>query len=398
MRSLSAMISANSTPSENTNRLPKTIGYYAAIISLGFVTASLGPTLPDLARQTMSGLSAISYLFSIRSFGYFCGSIFGSRLYDKFPGHPLLSGMLFSMVILMFLVPLTPSLWLLLLFWLLTGFASATLDVGCNTLIVWVHGRKVGPVMNGLHFFWGMGAFLSPIIIARAMLIDGQLTWAYWSLAVLLLPAAIWILFFPSPMPVVGDDEKKDHQSHKTLVVLVALLFLLYVGAESAFGGWIFTYATKRFSVTDTDGRLLTSIYWGALTTGRLLSIPLALKFKPHILLTANFSGCLLSIICLLLFGNDVLWWATIGFGLSMSSIFPTVLAFAERRLKITGKLTGYFFAGASFGAMILPWLIGQLFESVGPGITMVAILVDMGLAFGIFILLMLHSNRTVRT
>ena len=35
-----------------------------------------------------------------------------------------------------------------------------------NPLLVWVHGDEVGPAMNGLHFFFGVGAFLSPIIIA----------------------------------------------------------------------------------------------------------------------------------------------------------------------------------------------------------------------------------------
>jgi hypothetical protein len=33
------------------------------------------------------------------------------------------------------------------------GMAEGALDVGGNTLLVWVHQEKVGPFMNGLHFF-----------------------------------------------------------------------------------------------------------------------------------------------------------------------------------------------------------------------------------------------------
>ena len=48
-----------------------------------------------------------------------------------------------------------------------------------NTLLVWVHPARVGPVMNALHFFFGLGAFLSPILIAWAMRGTGDLIHAY---------------------------------------------------------------------------------------------------------------------------------------------------------------------------------------------------------------------------
>jgi len=37
--------------------------------------------------------------------------------------------------------------------------------------------------MNALHFFFGVGAFVSPIIVAQAILMTGDITWAYWVLA-----------------------------------------------------------------------------------------------------------------------------------------------------------------------------------------------------------------------
>ncbi len=49
---------------------------------------------------------------------------------------------------------------------------------------------------------------------------------------------------------------------------------------------------------------------------------------------------------------------------------------------------------GASVGAMSLPWLIGQLFEPVGPRITMVLILADLLAACAIFAVLIRYAGR----
>ena len=69
----------------------------------------------------------------------------------------------------MALMPLVSWFWLLLLVVLSLGTAQGTLDVGGNTLLMWGHREKIGPFMNGLHFVFGIGAFLSPIIIAQVV-------------------------------------------------------------------------------------------------------------------------------------------------------------------------------------------------------------------------------------
>jgi len=45
---------------------------------------------------------------------------------------------------------------------------------------------------------------------------------------------------------------------------------------------------------------------------------------------------------------------------------------------------------------MVLPWLIGQFFESTGPRATMVILLVDMVAAMGILAVLTFQSVRPV--
>lgn len=391
-------VSTKPIPAAVSGKVSKTIAYYAAFVALGLVVASLGPTLPGLAEHTRTRLSEISFLFTARSLGYLLGSLLGGRLYDRVPGHWVMVTALTMMAVMLTLAPLMSLLWLLTIVLLILGMAEGGLDVGGNTLLVWVHRHRVGPFMNGLHFFFGIGAFVSPIIVAQTVLMSGDIIWAYWVLALLMLPVAAWLLRLPSPpaQTVVPDDPvgRVDH----LLVTLIALFFFLYVGAEVSFGGWIFTFAVTLNLANETIAAYLTSAFWGALTLGRLLAIPIAARLRPRVILLGDLAGCLVSLSIILLWPNSLaaLWLGTLGVGLSMASVFPTTLSLAERRMTVTGRVTGWFFVGASAGAMFLPWLIGQLFETIGPRVMMLAMMVNLMAAAAVFVGLVVYSTRRV--
>ncbi len=387
--------------------IAKTTGYYAAFVALGMAGASLGPTLPDLAANTGTLLGEISFLFSARSLGYLLGSFLGGHLYDRVPGHPVMAMTLVVITVSMALVPLMSVLWILTTILLFIGVAEGTLDVGGNTLLVWVHGDQVGPFMNGLHFFFGVGAFLSPIIVAQTMSVSDDVRWAYWVLALLILPVAVWLLRLPGPTSrsdsrdaaAGAKDHDPDRARGQLLIFLVALFFFLYAGAEIGFGGWIFTYAVESGLSGETVAAYLTSAFWGALTLGRLVAIPIATRFRPRVILLADLAGALTSVGVTLLGSHSLTMTlvGAVGLGFSMASIFPTTLSLAERRLTITGRVTGWFFVGASSGGMTLPWVIGQLFEAAGPHTMMLAILIDLIMVTGVFAVLILHSAKLAK-
>ena len=387
---------AKPAPLETRQRVLQTSAYFAAFVGLGLTTGALGPTLSGLAEQTGSRLDEISFLFMARSLGYLFGSFGGGRLFDKAPGNRVMAGALVVMAAMMALIPSVLVVWLLTVVAVMLGAAEGALDVGGNTLLVWAHGERVGPFMNGLHFFFGVGASLSPIIVGQARSLTNNNSLAYRALALLLLPAAIWLLRLPSPQSRSVSKHRPASQTDLRLVALVALFFFLYLGAEIGFGGWIFTYAVKLNLSSERGADYLTSAFWGSLTLGRLLAIPIAVKLRPRIILLADLALCIASITMILLLPDSVaaLWSGTFGIGLAMASIFPTTFSFAERRMNITGKVTGWFLVGASAGAMLVPWLIGQLFESIGPRVMMLTILIDLALAAGIFAILARHSNR----
>jgi FHS family Na+ dependent glucose MFS transporter 1 len=386
-------------------RLSTTIGYYAAFVAIGLSTAALGPTLPRLAEHTHIALSEASLLFTTHALGYLLGSFQGGRFYDRVPGHPLLAAVLVIMAAMLAAAPVIPVLWLLAVVVLVLGAAEGAVDVGGNTLLVWVHGRGVGPFMNALHLFFGIGSFLSPIIIAQALARSGDVTLAYWTLAVLMLPVAAWLARLPSPraQTAVADEShdanpaaRSKARNHKlVLVALIALLLLLYVGAEVGFGGWIYSYAVAMGLGSETSAAYLTSAFWGALTLGRLAGIPIAIRFRSRSILLADLLGCVASAGILLLWPHSLAatWLGSLGLGFAMASIFPTVLSLAGQEMTLTGQITGWFLVGSSAGGMTLPWVMGQLFEASGPRSVMMVILVDVALAVAVFTGLMAYST-----
>jgi len=228
-------------------RRAATAGYYGSFIIFGLLTAALGPTLPGLAQNTGSELAQISFVFTAQALGYLMGSVYGGHLFDRLPGHRLLFIVLISMAGLAFFVPLISLFWLLVLVFIILGAMQGSLEVGNNTLLVWLYRDRVSPYMNALHFFFGVGAVLSPLIIARTTSSGGDIRWVYWVLSLAAIPVAVWLGRLPSPVNLHASQPGQSGQINNLLVALVAILLFLYVGAEASYGGWIYTYTINQF-------------------------------------------------------------------------------------------------------------------------------------------------------
>jgi len=360
----------------------------------------LGPTLPSLAEFTETSFSQISLLFVARSMGYLVGSVLGGYLFDRLAGHPLMAFALVGLGLSLFLTPNAPFLWLLTGIILLTGISQGIVDVGGNTLIVWQHGHNVGPYMNALHLFYGVGAFLAPIIIAQAVLITGSITWGYWVIAAFVLVSALQLFFIPSQTIPARLPARSSIRANQVLVFLASLFLFCYSGMANIFGGWIYTYVIGLGLMNETHAAYLTSTFWGAFTLGRLISIPIAVRFNPRNILIGDLIGCLLSIGIILLspVSEISIWVGAAGLGISAASLFPTTVSLVERRMEITGKVTSRFVIGSALGAMIPPWIVGQLFDTLGPQSVIISTFVTTLALIAVFTLLIGFTKPVMQT
>lgn len=385
MANLLQLITKNDQP----DRRNITLSYFSAFIILGVAAAILGPSLPYLAENTGTVISEISSLFATRSIGYMLGSWIGGHLYDRFAGHRILSLGLISMVIVMITIPVLPLLWVLAIAVFFLGFAEAVIDVGGNALLVWSQKGDVGPYMNALHAFFGVGAFLAPLFIDLSLRISENISVGYWLLVLFIIPVIFWIMRMPSPK--APAELKEQEQTGKTKsskipfwpILAIVLLLFLYVGAEVGFGGWVYTYALELGLASKNSAAYITSAFWGAFTLARFYSISLAARLRPRTMLIGDLSGCLLSMGIIMLWPQSTLalWIGAIGLGASLASIFPTAISLAERRFTLTGKITSWFFIGAGMGGILFPWIMGQSFEKIGPHTIMNIILINLVLA-----------------
>ena len=366
------------TGSKPFNPLGITVAYYLAFIVLGFIVGVEGPSLPTLAGHTTSALNQISLIFVFVSLGYLMGSFLGGQAYDRFPGHRIMAIALLVIGSTAFLVPVIATLWLLLLVFFVLGLATGIVDVGGNTLLLWVHGEKVGPFMNGLHFFFGIGAFVAPLILARVLDASGNILWVFWLSSLVCLPLALWFWILPEPQHIHASGQASE-PFPVVPVVLVVLMFVIYVGLETGFGNWVYTYALTLGMGTSITSAYLTSAFWGSFTAGRLLGVWVSTRARSQTILFIDLFGCLASAVVVILWKDSglALWIGTIGLGLFMASIFPTIMMFAGERMRVSGAITGWFLVGSGAGNMFLPWLIGQAFVFTGPQAMPLIVLAD---------------------
>jgi len=359
----------NNTFKRFTLRL-RSFGYFATLGIFGLIVSSLGPVLPELSSQVSVPFDTISLIFTARAFGFFFGSLLGGKLLDKYKGHPLFAVFFLLLSLVTIMIPFTTSVWLLLGIVFIQGISLGFVVVGASTFIVWEHPNNTGPWLNTQSFINGIGGFLSPLIISFTISRYSSYSFSFWLYALLACILSAFFFFVGSPVirkTVDGEAGKEKYASG--IIYLVALIFLLYVGAEVSFNGWIFTIATSAYSLSAASARFLNSIFWGSMAVGRSIGIWISKKIEANKILVLCFSGSILSLLAAIIFplSNSLLWTATIGMGLFMALIFPSLMMFAEKQLHLSGKNTGIFFSATSVGGMLLPWISGQFFTRFTP-------------------------------
>jgi len=228
--------------------------------------------------------------------------------------------------------------------------------------------------MNGLHFCFGLGAFLSPLLVAQVVNIPGAYRWVFMGLAALTVLVGLRVVTMAgSPHathPAESEPGAVQPRHIPYSVVLAAALFLFfYVGAEIAFGGWVYTYAVELKLAPAVQAAYLTSGFWLAFTAGRLVAVPLSVRFTPRQIITVALLGCAFPMGLLFVFADSamVLWGAALVVGFCMAPVYPSGFTLAVRGFKLPARASSIILLGDSCGGMILPWLMGHALEAAGP-------------------------------
>ena len=280
---------------------------------------------------------------------------------------------------------------------------------GGNVLILRTWGEQGGPHMQALHFSFAAGAFVSPIIAKMLFGPDGNSSmgppptnstppatteqiptvsdahtfvsfihsrsitlksmWAYIVIGsfVGLMSLLFFFLYTCSSMSRdkarLSSGKPLVAKHHTALVVLLFFFFFGYVGAEVAYGSFIYNFAKDYAHMQQSQAAGLNALFWASFAACRGLAIFFAACVYPGTLLLFSLVGSTISSLLLCLFSREkvVLWVCTSLYGASMATTFPSGISWMEQYTTVTGKTAAVFVVGAALGEMVLPALVGFL-------------------------------------
>ncbi|XP_062401035.1 major facilitator superfamily domain-containing protein 4A [Sardina pilchardus] len=151
--------------------------------------------------------------------------------------------------------------------------------------------------------------------------------------------------------------------------VLAGMVLFFSDGIVGAYEGFVYSYAVAEpLSMSHKTAGYLTSVFWAAITAGRLAAIPLSYRFAASRQLTVHQIGvmCTLFMLLMLYTSPAFLFIGTLVLGLSISAVYPSMLAFTEDMLNYRGCATTLLVTSASMGEMFLQLLVGCMMHSQG--------------------------------
>jgi fucose permease len=163
-----------------------------------------------------------------------------------------------------------------------------------------------------------------------------------------------------------------DHDEHGPTpdwwrLALVGGFFLLYVGLEIGYAGWIATYSDE-LGLGSGWATGLTAAFWAGFLAGRLGMVWRGDDIDTGRVLRGSIAGATVLAVAVAAIGARAipLLIASVLFGAVIAPQFPTMLAHLHRVVPLTGPVTAWCIGGSAVGGLILPPLIGALLDEVG--------------------------------
>lgn len=381
---------------------------FIAFISLGLPDGLLGVAWPSIRTYFNLSLDALGPLLISFTAGYLVSSFSSGQMLARLSVGTLLALSCLATATALLGFALTPIWWIMVTLGLLLGAGGGAIDTGLNTYVATQFSART---LNWLHACYGIGATLGPLIMT-AVLASG-LPWQGGYLIVGVVQLSLALCFAltrrlwaaPTTTEAAPSEQIRAASALATLRLPTAwlsiALFWLYTGVEVTAGQWAYSVFTESRSISTTTAGQWVSVYWGALTVGRIVFGALVARVSVERLLRL----CIIGIV-----GGAALFWlnftpllsflglAFIGF--MLAPIFPSLIAQTPQRLgpRHTANAVGFQIAAAMLGGSMLPTIVGVLARNFGlESIGLFILVVSLGL-FTLHEILLLASagNRSV--
>lgn len=355
---------ANSVATEESiSTRTLTIAAYISFLPIGIATVLLGPMLPTLSARWSLNYSQRGALFMAQ--------------YVASTGGVAVSGWMasrwgFRTAMKVGLLLMAASLALLLAGPMVMGIAciaGSGAGIGlavpaANLLVADANPDRRSASLNLLNFFWSAGAVSCPFLVAAAT--KGHRIPVFLDVvAGFSLMVAIGIALMPTHIVEPKASIEKTAPIFPLIrgqlgpFVILAILFLLYVGMENAYGGWIATYAKSLGKLAPAVAVMTPSFFYAAMLLGRSAA-PLLLRLAGEITLVQV--GLILSCAGMagLIFSNGltgIIGSACVA-GIGLSYVYPITISLLAKEFA-SSRIGSIMFVLSNVGGGLLPWMVG---------------------------------------
>ena len=359
------------------------ISLYLSLLVQGLNDGALGVAWPSIAKEMTAPLE-MAGLLSMTAFTMYSivVSQFGRISLIFKPQTTTLLG-IFIMVFSNLGFFFAPYFFLLFIFIGLVASGQALIEGSINSYLARHFSARH---MNWGLCFWGMGATVSPIIVAY--MIEG-FNWRYGYLAILVIQSIIGILVFFSIKKNVWLKSEKIERTEKikatskiniSYQALQISLFFFATGTQTMVGFWIYTVMLYR-GLSNIEAGVFPALYFGSIMTGRVIFGSMANRVKNMYMIRIGIGIAIFGSF-LLMFTNSIVGMAIIGLG--FSPIYPCLLHETGKRFSsdVLDRQMGYQMSAAGFGEIIstaMGFILAHIsMESLFPVVIIIMFLVFM--------------------
>lgn len=357
---------------------------YLIFVSLGLPDSLLGSGWPTMQAAFGVPSSYAGYVSMAISFMTIISALFSPRMIRRFHTKWIVIVSILLTVFGLLGFSFSTSYAMLFVFVIPYGLGAGAIDASVNH---YVANNYSGSVMNFLHCFYGVGAVISPNIMAlalsKARWNEGYRWTAYIQMTILL----VCILSLPLWKKNESSTETEEagagiREALKVPgVILTLIAFFAYCSGEATCFLWTSSYfAGVKEGLSDGLIASFGSLIFGGLMLGRLISGFVSNKLGDRPLIRIGIIVEMIGIVLVMLPISHYLP-AAIGFaviGTGMGPVYPAIqhMAPANFGKRNSAAVIGLQMASAYVGSTFMPMVFGNLQQHIGIGIMPVYLLI----------------------
>lgn len=366
---------------------------YLIFVSLGLPDSLLGSGWPKMQVEFGVPSSYAGYVFMMISAMTIISALLSPKLIQRLHVKWIVTVSIMLTVFGLLGFSFCTQYWILLVCAIPYGLGAGAIDAAMNH---YVANNYSGAVMNFLHCFYGVGAIISPYLMALAIKVahwnEGYRWTAFLQIGILLVVISSWSLWQQSDSK--ADESKIDSAGIKETIkqpgVMATLLaFFAYSAGEATCFLWVPSYfAGTRTGISSELVASFGSLIFGGLMLGRLIAGFIANRLGDRRMIR---SGTMVELIGILLTALPIKGYlvAAIGFliiGIGMGPIYPSIQHTAPINFgkRYSAAVIGLQMAFAYTGSTFMPTVFGILQQKLGIWIMPLYLLVFAGLSFAL--------------